>query len=83
MPNDDVLKRVDEKRILINTTAERRSSMVAYLVRHSNWFTTLIEEMMDGRSGKCRFREEYKDEIQGGRRYVAIREGRNSKSTSF
>ena len=46
-----VLNRVDERRSVNETIAERISSMVGHLVRHSNWFITLIEGIFEGHSG--------------------------------
>ena len=54
MTNDDDLKRVGERRTLFKTTEERRSNMVGYLLRSSNWFTILIEGMIEGLSGRGR-----------------------------
>ena len=69
MPNDEVLKRVDERRILIKTTAERSSSMIAHPLLHSILFKILIEE----RNGRRNPRHECTDEIKGGRRYMVIK----------
>ena len=54
--------------------------MVDHLLRHSKWFTTLIEE----RSGRGSSRQQYTGGVKDGRRYVVIRslclrEGRNCK----
>ena len=82
--NDEVSRRVDAKRILIETTigkgeagrilietiVERTRSIVGHLVCHSNWFNTLIEWMIEGHSGRGRPRQEYMAEIKGGRRYM-------------
>ena len=38
-----VLRRLDERRILSKTIAKSRSSMIGHLIRHSNWFTTMIK----------------------------------------
>ena len=41
--DDEILKRVGEKRTSIVSIVESSNNMVGYLIRHSNWFTTLIE----------------------------------------
>ena len=64
---------LDERRILIETIAKWRMGMVGHLIRHSNWFTILIEGTIEGRRGRGRPRQEYMDEINEGRRYVVIK----------
>ena len=59
MHNNDILRRVDVRKILIKTTAERRSSCCAI---------QLIEGMIEGRSGRG-----YVGEIKAGRRCVVIK----------
>ena len=44
VPNNEVLKRVGEKRTLIGSIVERRSSVVGHLLRGS--------PLIEGRSGK-------------------------------
>lgn len=68
VPNDEVLvlKKVDERKFLVKTTAENRRSMVGHLVHHLNWFTTLITQGGEGPDRTF-------DEINGGRRYVVIK----------
>lgn len=70
MSNDEV-----QRRTLFKTIQERRSSLIGYLLRHSNWFTTLIEEITEGRSGREKPRQKYMDEIKGVKKYVEIRKG--------
>ena len=52
--------------MLIRSIVERRSHMIDYLLRHSNWFNTL-------NSGRGRLRQEYMDEesIEEGKKYVS------------
>ena len=56
--NDDVLRKAGVKSILTGSIVERRSNIVDHLLCHSNWFTTLIEGMIEGRSRKGRFRQD-------------------------
>lgn len=44
----------DEGRILVKATAESRSDMAGHLLRYSKCFTTLIEGIIEGRTGKRR-----------------------------
>ena len=73
------------RKIPFKTTVKR--SMVGHLLHHSNWFTMLIEGIIDGCSGRGRPRQEYVDEIKGGRKYVVIKrlpwKGRNCKPTNL
>lgn len=47
--------------------------MVGHLLYHSNWFTILIEGIIEGRSGKRKPSQDHMDEIEGGRRNVVIK----------
>ena len=60
VPKDKVLRRVGERKMLTGSNMESRINMVGHLLRHSNWFTALIER----RSGKGRPRQEYTDRLK-------------------
>lgn len=59
VPNDEVLKKVNERIILIKIIAEKRNIIAWQVLRPPNWFTILIEGTIDGRSGRGRNRQEY------------------------
>ena len=69
VPNDEVLKRVDERRTLIGTIGERRASTVGHMLRYSDWFTALIK----GRSRRQNTRQEYMAEIKDERLNLLLR----------
>lgn len=62
--NDVVLKRSDERRTLLKIIGEKKGSMVDQLLHHSNWFTSVIQEIIWRHSGRERLRHEYR--VKGG-----------------
>ena len=73
VPNNEVLRRMGEKKMLIASIVETRSNIIGFLLRHSNWFSTLIEGMIKGRSGRASPRQEYVDGVKGGTSDVVIK----------
>ena len=66
--NDEVLRSVGGKRMLIGSIVGRRSNVVVHLLHHSKWFTHTYR----GGSGRGRPRMEYTDGLKEERMYVVI-----------
>lgn len=48
--NIELLKRIDERNILIDIIAERRSRMVGYMLHHSNWSRECLRSVVGEKS---------------------------------
>ena len=76
-----ILMKLGKSRTLIGVIAEKKSRS---LLRHPNWFATLVEGMIEVRSGRGRLRQEYMGKIKERRRYVELKrlsmEGKKLKS---
>ena len=65
VPNEDeIFKRMYERRVLIETIMKQRSSIVGHLLCHSNWFTTQIRGMIVGLSGRGRAKQVNMDGVK-------------------
>lgn len=50
--NEEVLRMVNEKRTILNTIENRRGKMIGHLMRHDNYFRTILEGKIKGKRGR-------------------------------
>ena len=52
--NEEVLRRVGEKRSLLKTLRKRRDNLVGHILRHDGLMKTIVEGQVEGKKGKGR-----------------------------
>ncbi|XP_073956518.1 uncharacterized protein [Choristoneura fumiferana] len=62
--NEEVLRMVEERRTILNTIDARRGNMIGHLIRHDDFFKTILEEKIEGKRGRGRPRRSYIDQIK-------------------
>lgn len=62
--NIEVLRRIQEKRILLTTIENRRGKMVGHLIRHDSFIKTIMEGKIEGKRGRGRPRISYMSQIK-------------------
>ncbi|KAI5715825.1 hypothetical protein M8J77_023140 [Diaphorina citri] len=62
--NEEVLKRINEKRQLMNIIAKRRTEWIGHNLRHEGLLHTIIEGLVEGNVQRGRPRKEYMDQIR-------------------
>lgn len=75
--NEDVLKRMKEKRQVMNNIEKRRAAWIGHILRHEGLLHTLIEGATEGRNQRGRPRQEYLDDLKkdmGCRTYEELKE---------
>jgi hypothetical protein len=63
--NEEVLRRVGEKRNIVNTQRRRRR-LIGHILRHSSLLKTVLEEDISGKNYRRRPRMEYMEQIMKG-----------------
>ena len=57
--NEEVLRRVGEKRSLLRTLSRRRDDLVGHIMRHDGLMKKIVEGQVEGKKGKGRPRMSY------------------------
>ena len=74
--NEEVLRRVEEKRSLLKTLKRRRDILIGHIMRHDGLMKTIIEGQVNGKRGKGRPRMCYIGQIikdVGEKKYVSMK----------
>ena len=74
--NEEVLRRVGEKRSLMKTLTRRRNNLVGHILRHDGLMKTIVEGQVDGKNGKGRPRIKYMEQVKKDvkeKKYVGVK----------
>ena len=63
MSNEEVLRRVEEKRSFLKTLKRRRDNLIGHIMRHDGLMKTIVKGLVDGKRGKGRPRMCYIGQI--------------------
>ncbi|XP_073966137.1 26S proteasome non-ATPase regulatory subunit 13-like [Choristoneura fumiferana] len=55
---------VEERRTILNTIDARRGNLIGHLIRHDDFFKTILEGKIEGKRGRGRSRRSYIDQIR-------------------
>ncbi|KAI5634899.1 hypothetical protein NE865_12382 [Phthorimaea operculella] len=72
--NEEVLRRVDEKRALLRTIENRRGKMIGHLIRHDHFLKNIVEGKVEGRRRRGRPRRNYFEQIKEKVRVVSYQQ---------
>jgi hypothetical protein len=61
--NEELYKRINEKRTIWTTIVERRKKWIGHLIRNNKWITTIIEGKIEGKSVRGRPGQSYMKQI--------------------
>ena len=71
--NEEVLARVEERRLILETILNRKKKWIGHVLRHDNLMKLVIEGRMEGKRGRGRKRFGMLDDIKNGEEYVVMK----------
>ena len=72
--NEEVLRRVGEKRSLMKTLIKRQNNLIGQILRHDGLMKTIVEGQVDGKNGKGRPRTKYMEQVNvKEKKYVGVK----------
>ena len=84
--NEEVLRRVGEKRSLLKSLSRRWDNLVGHIMRHDGLMKTTLEGQVVGKKGKGRTRMSYIGQVikdLKAKKYIAMKRGADILITLF
>lgn len=72
--NDEVLRRVGERKIILNTIIQRKANWIGHILRREGLIHDVIEGKIKGTAGRGRRRIQHLDDMKDGGRYFRLKD---------
>jgi len=80
VPNEDVMKKVNESKNMLNVIRQRKCKWIGHVLRHDEFLQEIFEGRMKGRSTRGRKRIQLLDDLADGKDYASLKREAEDRS---